>query len=50
MKSGQTLCIIEAMKMLNQIESDRDGVVSQILVENGEPVEFDQPLFVIEPA
>ncbi|MCK5770633.1 acetyl-CoA carboxylase biotin carboxyl carrier protein [Algiphilus sp.] len=49
-KSGQTLCIIEAMKMLNQIESDRDGVVSQILVENGEPVEFDQPLFVIEPA
>lgn len=49
-RAGQTLCIIEAMKMLNQIEADRDGVISQILVDNGEPVEYDQPLFVIDPA
>lgn len=47
-KSGQTLCIVEAMKMLNQIEADRSGVVTEILVENEEAVEFDQPLFVIE--
>jgi acetyl-CoA carboxylase biotin carboxyl carrier protein len=46
-KSGDTLCIIEAMKILNQIESDRSGKVTQILVENGQPVEYDQPLFVI---
>lgn len=45
---GDTLCIIEAMKMMNQIESDKDGVVREILVENQEAVEFDQPLFVIE--
>ena len=45
---GQTLCIIEAMKMLNQIEADRGGVIAEILVENSQPVEFDQPLFVIE--
>ncbi|WP_440997628.1 acetyl-CoA carboxylase biotin carboxyl carrier protein [Arhodomonas sp. SL1] len=45
---GDTLCIIEAMKMLNQIEADRAGLVRSILVENGQPVEFDQPLFVIE--
>ena len=43
----QTLCIIEAMKMLNQIEADTAGEVTAILVENGQPVEFDQPLFVI---
>jgi len=43
----QTLCIIEAMKMLNQIEADIGGTVSEILVENGQPVEYDQPLFVI---
>jgi len=49
-KQGQTLCIIEAMKMLNQIEADASGVISEILVENGQPVQFDQPLFVIEPA
>ncbi len=49
-KAGQVLCIIEAMKMLNQIESDKNGVVSAILVENEKPVEFDQPLFVIDPA
>ncbi|WP_420465083.1 acetyl-CoA carboxylase biotin carboxyl carrier protein [Panacagrimonas sp.] len=47
-KSGQTLCIIEAMKMLNQIESDRAGVVAEILVDNETAVEFDQPMFVIE--
>jgi len=47
-KQGQTLCIIEAMKMLNQIEADKNGVVAEVLVENGQPVEFDQPLFVIE--
>ncbi len=44
---GDTLCIIEAMKMLNQIESDKAGVVKAILVENGQPVEFGQPLFII---
>lgn len=47
-KAGQTLCIIEAMKMLNQIESDRAGVITEILVDNEGAVEFDQPLFVIE--
>jgi len=45
--AGDTLCIIEAMKILNQIESDKSGKVLQILVENGQPVEYDQPLFVI---
>jgi acetyl-CoA carboxylase biotin carboxyl carrier protein len=45
---GQTLCIIEAMKLLNEIESDASGVVKAILVENGQPVEYGQPLFVIE--
>ena len=45
---GDTLCIIEAMKMLNQIEADKAGTVSAILVENAEPVEYGQPLFVIE--
>ena len=45
---GDTLCIIEAMKMMNQIEADKSGVVRQILAENGQPVEFDQVLFVIE--
>ncbi|MFC4698595.1 acetyl-CoA carboxylase biotin carboxyl carrier protein [Glaciecola siphonariae] len=47
-KKGDVLCIIEAMKMMNQIEADTDGVVKDILVSNQEPVEFDQPLFVIE--
>ena len=47
-KAGQTLCIIEAMKMMNQIESDRTGKVVAILAANGEPVEFGQPLFIIE--
>ena len=47
-KVGDTLCIIEAMKMMNQIESDKSGRISKILVENGNPVEFDQILFIIE--
>jgi acetyl-CoA carboxylase biotin carboxyl carrier protein len=47
-KVGQILCIIEAMKMMNQIESDKAGRVSAILAKNGEPVEFGQPLFIIE--
>jgi acetyl-CoA carboxylase biotin carboxyl carrier protein len=46
-KEGQTLCIIEAMKLLNEIDADVAGVIKQILVENGQPVEFGQPLFVI---
>ena len=46
-KKGDTLCIIEAMKLMNEIESDVDGVVKAILVENGDPVEFGEPLFVI---
>ena len=46
--AGDTLCIIEAMKMLNQIEADKAGVVEAVLVENAEPVEYGQPLFVIE--
>ncbi len=45
---GDTLCIIEAMKMMNQIESDKAGRVTAILVKNGEPVEFGQPLFIVE--
>ncbi len=45
---GDTLCIIEAMKILNQIEADKSGVVTKILVEDGQPVEYGQPLFVIE--
>ena len=47
-KVGQILCIIEAMKMMNQIESDKTGRVTAILAKNGEPVEFGQPLFIIE--
>lgn len=47
-KAGDTLCIVEAMKMFNEIESDRAGTVVAILVQNGEPVEYDQALFVIE--
>ncbi|HEB93558.1 MAG TPA: acetyl-CoA carboxylase biotin carboxyl carrier protein [Gammaproteobacteria bacterium] len=45
---GDTLCIIEAMKLLNQIEADKAGVIKAILVENGEPVEYGEPMFVIE--
>lgn len=47
-KIGDTLCIVEAMKMMNRIESDKAGVVKEILVNDGEPVEFDQKLFIIE--
>jgi acetyl-CoA carboxylase biotin carboxyl carrier protein len=46
--AGDTLCIIEAMKMLNQIEADKAGVIKAILVENGQPVEYGQPMFIIE--
>lgn len=46
-KEGDTLCIIEAMKLLNEIEADASGVIKEILVENGQPVEFGQPLFII---
>ncbi|SEK99812.1 acetyl-CoA carboxylase biotin carboxyl carrier protein [Nitrosovibrio tenuis] len=49
-KEGETLCIIEAMKLLNEIESDASGVVKAVLVENGQPVEYGEPLFVIEPS
>lgn len=47
-KMGDTICIIEAMKMFNQIEADKSGVIKAILCENGQPVEFDQPLVIIE--
>jgi len=47
-KSGDTICIIEAMKLLNEIECDKDGVVKAILVENGQPVEYGEPLVVID--
>ena len=48
-EKGQTLCIIEALKVMNEIESEVSGVVRKILVENGQPVEYGQPLFYIEP-
>ncbi|HEU0196210.1 MAG TPA: acetyl-CoA carboxylase biotin carboxyl carrier protein [Nevskiaceae bacterium] len=48
--AGQPLCIIEAMKMLNQIEADQPGTILEVLVENGQSVEFDQPLFAFDPA
>lgn len=47
-KAGDTICMVEAMKMYNQIEADKDGVISARLIENGQPVEYDQPLFIIE--
>jgi len=47
-KEGQTICIIEAMKIMNEIESDKSGTVTQILCENGQAVEFGQPLFIVE--
>ncbi|SPJ33256.1 acetyl-CoA carboxylase biotin carboxyl carrier protein [Kushneria phyllosphaerae] len=46
-KKGDTICIVEAMKMMNQIEADKDGVINAVLVEDGEPVEFDQPMIII---
>ncbi len=48
-KKGQTLCVIEAMKLMNEVESEVDGVVVRILVENGQPVEYGEPLFLIDP-
>lgn len=47
-KSGDTICIVEAMKLLNEIECDKDGIISAILVENGQPVEYGEPLAVID--
>jgi acetyl-CoA carboxylase biotin carboxyl carrier protein len=47
-EAGDTLCIIEAMKILNQIEADKAGTIAKIMVENGQPVEYNQPLFIIE--
>lgn len=49
-KEGDVLCIIEAMKIMNQVEAERGGVISKIMVENGEPVEYGQPLFIIREA
>jgi len=49
-KKGQTLCIIEAMKIMNEIESELDGVITQILVDDSGAVEFNQPLFTINPS
>jgi len=49
-RKGQVLCIVEAMKLMNEIESDTHGTVSKILVENGHPVEYGEPLFLIEPS
>jgi len=48
-EKGQVLCIIEAMKLMNEIESETDGIIVKILVENGQPVEYGEPLFLIEP-
>ena len=48
-RAGQVLCIIEAMKLMNEIEAEFDGIVRKVLVENAEPVEYGQPLFLIEP-
>jgi acetyl-CoA carboxylase biotin carboxyl carrier protein len=47
-EEGTTLCIVEAMKLMNEIEADKGGIVKAILVDNGQPVEFGQPLFVVE--
>ena len=47
-KKGEVLCIVEAMKLMNEIESEMDGVIREILVDNEHPVEFDQPLFIVE--
>ncbi|PLX32482.1 MAG: acetyl-CoA carboxylase biotin carboxyl carrier protein [Ignavibacteria bacterium] len=48
--TGQTLCIIEAMKIMNEIESDQSGTIVKILVEDGQPVEYNQPLFIVNPS
>jgi acetyl-CoA carboxylase biotin carboxyl carrier protein len=47
-KAGQPVCIIEAMKIMNEIEADQDGTITKIMVDNGQPVEYGQPLFIIE--
>lgn len=47
---GQVLCIVEAMKLMNEIESDTDGTIAKILVENGQPVEYGEPLFLVDPS
>ena len=47
-RKGDTLCIVEAMKLMNEIEAEQDGVIAEILVENEEPVEYDQVLFLVE--
>ncbi len=49
-KKGQVLCIVEAMKLMNEIESDTDGTISKIFIENGQPVEYGEPLFLIDPS
>jgi len=49
-ESGQTLCILEAMKLFNELKAEQGGVIRAVLVKNGEPVEFGQPLFELEPA
>ena len=49
-KSGEVICIIESMKIMNEIESEHNGVIKKILMNNSEPVEFNQPLFIIEPS
>ena len=48
-KSGQVLCIIESMKIMNEIESEYNGIIKEIIVNNSDPVEFNQPIFIIEP-
>lgn len=47
---GQVLCIVEAMKLMNEIESDTDGTLAKILIENGQPVEYGEPLFLVDPS
>jgi acetyl-CoA carboxylase biotin carboxyl carrier protein len=49
-KKGETLCIIEAMKIMNEIEAEYNGVISEVLIKNGDPVEYNQPLFKITPS
>ena len=48
-KAGQVLCIIESMKIMNEIESEHNGIIKEIIVNNSDPVEFNQPIFIIEP-
>ena len=49
-RKGQVICIIEAMKLMNEIESEADGIIVRALVENGHPVEYGEPLFIIDPS